>query len=423
MAARKGDARLLEALVMCNTNAFGAHANRGGGSGGGGGDNASGRGISARSAGRMDIATSSPLHEACSAGSLSCVRLLINDRHRSSSSRINGSPINECDGTSRRLTPLMRACVKGHYAIVEELLLVPDCDVNIEDARGNTALVLAAAASSGALEQQGLSCVRALLRARPAHRHINVLGESVLEAVVRASRGDDQRPMDDHVPGPFLNTSNTDRSTHTTGSLPLAAIAEIDAAGGSVVTERFVRRLGGLRTGSLLKLLSFKIVSTGTTDNIGSSSRDVLPTGVEESTLDFSKRCRLRDSSSDNNPHSRRAAQQRPRKSVTLQIPCSSVDTGGERATKSPHMWSSVPWLLPTDAPDLTHCDVEFLLDSATLQAHSFVVTRESPLLGSLIAQLRSQQYERHRVRVDCTQHSTSAFTRMMKWMYTREVC
>ena len=321
--------------------------------------------------------------------------MLLADRRRSCSvSRINSSLLNECDGSSRRLTPLMRACVKGHSAVVEELTLDPDCDVNIEDARGNTALVLAAA---GALEGQGLSCVRALLRgAKAAHHHINVLGESVLEAVVRASR-DDQRPSDP-VSGTLLNTSNADRCV--SGSLPIAAIAEIVAAGGTV-TERFVRRLGRLHTSSLFTRLGFKIVSPGTNDRSACSRRGDL----------------------------RRSAQ-RPRTSVTLQIPCASVDTadtGGENASTSSHMWSTVPWLLPTESPDHNHCDVEFLLDSTTLQAHAFVVSKESPLLGSLIAQLRAQQYDRHRVMVDrvsvdCTQHSTSAFTRMMKWMYTREV-
>ena len=395
---------------MCNTNAFGAHANRSGG------DNVIGR--STRSAGRVDMATSSPLHEACSSGSLSCVRLLLTDRHRSCSSRLNGSSINECDGTSRRLTPLMCACVKSHHAIVEELLLVPDCDVDVEDARGNTALVLAAVAAIGPSEQQGLSCVRALLRARPAHRHINALGESVLEAVVRASR-DDQRPSD-HTQVPFINGSTTDRTAAST--LPLPAIAEIVMAGGSV-TERFIRRLGGLRTGSLLKLVGFKIVAAGANDRTVCSGRDDLPAGLDDSTLDFSKR--LRRDSSNENPHQRRSVQ-RSNKTVTLQIPCSTGDIGGDRVTLCPHMWSAVPWLLPIDAPDHGHCDVEFVLDSGTLLAHSFVVSSESSLLGSLITQLRFQQHERHRVSgrvcVDCTQHSAIAFTRMMKWMYTRVV-
>jgi hypothetical protein len=169
-AARKGDAKLLEAILGCNS--FRAPI-----------QTPISRGISGGApAPRMknvDIFSASyttPLHEAAAGGSLQCVRLLLSDRQRSS------IDLDMLDRPSFS-TPLMLACMAGHTQIVE-MLIERGSNLDAEDRRAITALVLAA--------QYGhVSCVRTIIALKPyVIGHKNSLKETVLEMLARILKQD-----------------------------------------------------------------------------------------------------------------------------------------------------------------------------------------------------------------------------------------
>ena len=397
MAARRGDSRVLSALLSCNTNA---------------GTTPLPRGSAQEVLDHVALGRATALHEACGVGSLACVRLLLG--------RSDHAAVNSGDGTSQALTPLMKACLGGHVTVVEELLLhaAGGVDRNVEDTGGATALVRAAAAAAAAVTAASsamtsgglgsLACMRALLRAPrplPSVRYVSTRGESVLCAVARLVR-------EDYV---------TAAPAPAAGLLPV--VAELVAAG-APVTERFVWRFVGPRVSFLLRKLKFGILQLASQgDKAGNAE---ATTGDDQLPPKFGGAVALNDGtqlSSD-------ARRGRTRILLHLpHVPAPSVDAA------APYVASSSPWrsLCP---PDLDHADVEFLVaengdgDAARgcvrLRAHAFIVARDSSVLRALLAQLRAQQRasssgSEGATRADFSQRGAGPFSLMLRWMYTRD--
>ena len=227
LAARRGDAKVLEAILGCNSfrqaPASLLHGSKG-----------------------AENAQSSPhttaLHEAARVGSLSCVRVIL--------AYCSSKDLNRLD-TPGQFTPLMAACAGGHSKVVYELLNA-GADPDVEDRRGVTGIVLAAGRGH-------LACVLAVAAARPhTLMSANSLGENILEMLARILAQDllVLHPTHALSAAPSSSTLMSDvgllRNEVIERSLP--CIVEL-VMRGAVVTERFVRRLSSSSTAELHKLL------------------------------------------------------------------------------------------------------------------------------------------------------------------------
>jgi ankyrin repeat protein len=227
LAARRGDARVLEAILGCNSFRQAPASSLNGSKG-------------------TENVHSSPhttaLHEAARVGTLSCVRVIL--------AYCNSKDLNRLD-TPGQFTALMVACAAGHPKVVQELLNA-GADPDVEDRRAVTAIVLAAGHGH-------LACVLAVVAARPhTLENSNSLGESVLEMIARMLAQDllVLHPTYTLSVAPSSSTSCADmgliRCRVIEQSLP--CIVELIMRG-AVVTERFVRRFSSSRTSDLFKLL------------------------------------------------------------------------------------------------------------------------------------------------------------------------
>ena len=229
LAARRGDARVLEAILGCNSFRQAPASSLNGSKG-------------------AENVPSSPhttaLHEAARVGNLSCVRVIL--------AYCNSKDLNRLD-TPGQFSALMAACAAGHSKVVHELLS-SGADPDVEDRRAVTAIVLAACHGH-------LACVVAVVTARPhTLKNSNSLGENILEMLARMLAQDLLVLYPTHAlsvaPSSSSSTPCADmglmRSKVIEQCLP--CIVELIMRG-AVVTERFVRRFSSSSTSELFKLL------------------------------------------------------------------------------------------------------------------------------------------------------------------------
>eukprot|EP01041_Mallomonas_annulata_P002863 gene2863-5627_t len=246
LAALRGDARVLEAILLCNNNSTikvslapmqQVAAVR----------HNSSRFPSRNSASSIEHSIeTTALHQAATAGHIACVRTLL----------LKGSlrDLAVLD-SPHGLTPLMRACEHGHGAAVLELLyLYPypalsheDCSqrtiplcasaidsLQLEDRKGWTALVHAAKGSSP------MECVQHLLLAYPEGvRHVNRIGESILEVIVRRDKPTPSAVAQDKD----KDCDGNENVKQLTEEMLMAIVLILRS--GAPVTDRFLQRLGG----------------------------------------------------------------------------------------------------------------------------------------------------------------------------------
>ena len=230
MAARRGDSRVLEAILSCNSFRKAPTPLTVGG-------------LFSYSTNPSSLPNSqescftTPLHEASKVGSVACTRVLL-------CARFNSTDLNSADRPGSR-TPLMLACDSGHSKVVQELL-DKGADTECEDRRAVTAIVIATRAGH-------LSCVRAMIGARPnCLMKKNSVGENVLEMYARLFRQDRlaKCPCDQVL---SIESSIDASQTHIHAvEQSLLSLADL-IMHGAVVTERFVRRFSCQHTLELLK--------------------------------------------------------------------------------------------------------------------------------------------------------------------------
>ena len=232
MAARRGDSKVLEAILSCNSFrkaptpltvgglfSYNAHPTS--------------------LPNSQESCFTTPLHEASKVGSVACTRVLL-------CARFSSTELNSTDRPGG-LTPLMLACDSGHSKVVQELL-DKGAGTECEDRRAVTAIVIATRAGH-------LSCARAIMKARPnCLTKKNSVGENVLEMYARLLRQD--RLADCPCDQVLSTESSIEASqTHTHAvEQSLLSLADL-IMHGAVVTERFVRRFSCPHTLELLKLM------------------------------------------------------------------------------------------------------------------------------------------------------------------------
>jgi ankyrin repeat protein len=227
LAARRGDARVLEAILGCNSFRQAPSSSLNGSKG-------------------AENVQSSPhttaLHEAARVGNLSCVRVIL--------AYCNSKDLNRLD-TPGQFSALMAACAAGHHKVVHELLCA-GADPDVEDRRAVTAVVLAAGHGH-------LACVLAVVAARPhTLENSNSLGENILEMIARMLAQEllVLHPTHALSAAPSSSTPCADvgliRTRVIEQSLP--CIVELIMRG-AVVSERFVRRFSSSSTSDLFKML------------------------------------------------------------------------------------------------------------------------------------------------------------------------
>ena len=231
MAAGRGDSKVLEAILSCNSfrkaptsSTVGLFSSN------------------APPTSLLSVQESSfttPLHEAAKVGSVACTRVLLGARY-------NGTDLN-CANRPGGSTPLMLACDGGHSKVVQELL-DKGADTEAEDRRAVTAMVIATRTGH-------LSCVRAIIAVRPqCLTKKNSIGENILEMYARILRQDlsAQCPSDQVIPLESSIHASQMHDHSVEQSLPCLTDLIMH---GAVVTERFVRRFSSFHTLDLLKLM------------------------------------------------------------------------------------------------------------------------------------------------------------------------
>lgn len=243
MAAGRGDLKVLEAILSCNSFRKAPTSSTGGLFS-----------SNAPPTSPLSIHESSfttPLHEAAKVGSVACTRVLL-------CARYNGTDLN-CADRPGGSTPLMLACDGGHSKVVHELL-DKGADTEAEDRRAVTAMVIATRAGH-------LSCVRAIIAVRPKCLiKKNSIGENILEMYARILRQDlsAQCPSDQVIPAESSIHASQMHDHSVEQSLPCLADLIMH---GAVVTERFVRRFSSPHVLDLLKLMRISRLGPMLDDN------------------------------------------------------------------------------------------------------------------------------------------------------------
>ena len=345
LASRRGDSKLLEAVLGCNSFRHSANIPLN---------------VTTTLSARKTVTsnppgiTTTPLHEASKADSISCIRVLLSARYfiRDDLDRLD---------TPGDSTPLMLACTAGHARVVQELL-GRGADVEIEDRRGVTALVLA-------MRYGHLPCVRLIATARPGSTdRTNSVGESILEMLARILRQD------------LLHLSQAGESSGSSETAATQPVDQIDQClqcmtellmMGATVTDRFIRRFASPDAIDLLKLMKM-----------------------------------VRCESAAQNSSSAEGAR-REKKIVTLNFEVDVCDA----------MWRA-PW------PDSELCDVTFLLaDGEKCDAHSFIVGSGSTvlnamLLSEMVTTCPNEDGSRSMTVISLPYYSMDTFTLLLNWMY-----
>ena len=248
MASRRGDAKVLEAILGCNSFrqlAITPTSN------------------SSTLSSRKSVCTinaglfTSPLHEASKANSISCVKILLSARY------FNISDLDRLDSPGD-CTSLMLACAAGHVRVVQELLS-KGADLGVEDRRGVTALVIAARSGH-------TLCVRAIITARPGSPFkTNSVGENVLEMLARILRQD--LSHQDHSTW----SNHTEHSSVDLTERCFPCVTEL-LMRGAPVTDRFIRRFSSSNRLEMLKSMklsrhNFNVPSSFLLDSAHKQSR------------------------------------------------------------------------------------------------------------------------------------------------------
>lgn len=238
MAARRGDSKVLEAILGCNSFRQAPVSMM------------SSACTSASKHKTTEIAVTSvfttPLHEAARMGNANCIRVMLSARYCSAADL-------NCTDRPTDCTALMLACTAGHMKVAQ-MLLDDGADAEIEDRRGVTAVVLAA-------RYGHLPCLRAVITARSASLlRKNNVGETVLEMLSRVLRQDILSNTSSlHTSSSSASSSASDYMACPDMDMCLKCVAELIMSG-SPVTERFVKRLSSSNTISLMKAM--KVLKT-----------------------------------------------------------------------------------------------------------------------------------------------------------------
>ena len=223
MASRRGDAKVLEAILGCNSFRQSAVIPT----------NNSSTLSSRKIVGTINPGNfTTPLHEASKADSVSCIKILLSARY------FNVMDLDRLDSPSHS-TSLMLACAAGHARVVQELLS-KGADIGVEDRRGVTALVIAT-------RYGHTMCVRAITTARPGSpSKINSVGENVLEMLARILKQDLSYEKNS------FGSDNVENFPSGLIELCIPIVAELIMQG-APMTDRFIRRFSSCEKLELFK--------------------------------------------------------------------------------------------------------------------------------------------------------------------------